>query len=152
MKFIFLFLSFLIYSSNLIGNVRKDVIDIALLYLPKRENVNILKMASEIILSKIKYSMNKEESAYFIYKWISQNIEYKCDYNIDGEILTETFLIYNEGKGGAIGISGLYKSLSELLIVDSNIITGLTKITTYNRNKTHLIDIKDYAWNSVYIN
>ena len=33
--------------------------------------------------------------------------------------------------------------------VDSNIITGLTKIRTYD--KTHLIDIKDYAWNSVFI-
>ena len=36
------------------------------------------------------------------------------------------------------------------LNVESNIITGLTKIRTYN--KTHLIDIKDYAWNSVFIN
>ena len=49
MKFIFLLLSFIICSSNLLDNVKKDIIDIALLYLPKRENVNILKMASEKI-------------------------------------------------------------------------------------------------------
>jgi transglutaminase/protease-like cytokinesis protein 3 len=79
--------------------------------------------------------MNKVESAYFIYKWIAQNIEYNWDYNIEGDILTETFLTYNEGKGGAIGISGIFKRLCELLSADSNIITGLTKITTYNRNK-----------------
>ena len=96
--------------------------------------------------------MNKTESVYFIYKWIAQNIEYNCDYNIEGDILTETFLTYNEGKGGTIGISGIFKRLCEFLSVDSNIITGLTKVTTYNRNKTHLIDIKDYSWNSVFIN
>ena len=150
MKFIFLFLCFLIYSSNLLEHVRKEAIDIALLYLPKRENVNFLKMANEMIKDKIKYSMNKAECAYFVYKWIAQNIEYNCNYIIEEESSTEIILTYNEGKGGAIGITGLFNRLCELLNVDSNIITGLTKITTYN--KTHLIDIKDYAWNSVFIN
>ena len=42
--------------------------------------------------NKNKYSLNEAECAYFIYKWIAQNIEYNCDYNIEGDILTETFL------------------------------------------------------------
>ena len=150
MKFIFLFLSFLIYSSNLLDNVRKDLLDIALLYLPKRENINFLKMVNEMNKAKIKYSMNKVECAYFVYKWIAQNIQYNCDYIIEEENPTDIILIYNEGKGGTIGITGLFKRLCEFLNVESNIITGLTKIRTYN--KTHLIDIKDYAWNSVFIN
>ena len=109
-------------------------------------------MGSEMVLAKIKYSMNKAESAYFIYKWISQNIEYNWNYDIEREILSVTILTYKEGKGVAIEISGLFKSLYEFLIIDSNIITVLTKLTTYNRNKTNLIDIKDYSWNSVFIN
>ena len=80
MKFIFLFLFFLICSSSLLDYVRKDKIDTALLYLPKRENVNFLKMVNEMLKAKIKYLMNKEESAYFVYKWIAQNIEYNCNY------------------------------------------------------------------------
>ena len=150
MKFILLFLCFLIYSSNLLENVRKEIIDIALLYLPKRENVDFLKMINEMLKAKIKYSMNKVESAYFAYKWISKNIEYNCNYIIEEEISTEIILTYNEGKGGTIGVTGLFNRLCELLNVDSKIITGLTKITTYN--KTQLIDIKNYAWNSVFIN
>ena len=49
MEFLFFLLSFLICSSNLLDNVRKDVIDIALLYFPKRENVNYLKMVNEML-------------------------------------------------------------------------------------------------------
>ena len=37
--------------------------------------MSFLKMINEIPKAKIKYSMNKAESAYFAYKWISQNIE-----------------------------------------------------------------------------
>ena len=107
-------------------------------------------MINEMLNDKIKYSMNEAESSYFAYKWISQNIEYNCNYTIEEESSTEIILAYNEGKGGTIGITGLFNRLCELLNVDSNIITGLTKIKTYN--KTHLIDIKDYAWNSVFIN
>ena len=153
MKFIFLFLSFLICSSSLLDNVRKEIIDIALVYLPKRENVNFLKMVNEMNKAKIKYSMNKVESTYFIYKWITQNIQYNCNYIIEEDNPTEIILTYNEGKGGTIGITGLFTRLCELLNVESNIITGLTKIATYNhKNKTNLIEIKDYAWNSVFIN
>ena len=153
MKIIFLFFCFLICSSNLLDIVRKNVIDTALLYLPKRENVNFLQMVNEMLKAKIKYSMNKPESAYFVYKWIAQNIEYKCNYIIEEDSPAEISLAYKEGKGGTIGITGLFTRLCELLNVESNIITGLTKITTYNhKNKTNLIDIKDYAWNSILIN
>ena len=144
-----MFLSFLICSSNLLDNVRKNVIDTALLYLPKREKVNFLKMSNEMVKAKNKNSMNKAESSYFIYKWITQNIEHNCNYTIEEESSNEIILIYNEGKGGAIGITGLFKRLCELLNVESNIITGLTKIRT--TKKTHLIDVVDYAWNSVFI-
>ena len=108
MKFIYLFLSFLICSSSLLDTVRKEIIDIALLYLPKRANVNFLKMVNEMLKAKIKFSMNKVESAYFIYKWIAQNIEYNCNYNIEEDGPAEISLAYKEGKGGTIGITGLF--------------------------------------------
>ena len=47
MKIVFLFLSFIICFSSLLDQVRKDIISKALLYLPKREEIDILKLGFE---------------------------------------------------------------------------------------------------------
>ena len=60
--------------SKLIGMVRIEIIDKSLLYLPKRKEVNILQMINQMMKEKDKYSLNEAESAYLVFKWISQNI------------------------------------------------------------------------------
>ena len=143
MKIVFLFLSFIIWFSSLLDQVRKDIISKALLYLPKREEIDILKLGLEMSKAKEEYSMTEEESAYFIYKWISQNIATDCIGIMLGNSSGEAVTTYREGKGGPIGISGLFNTLCSLLNVESNTILGLTKIATLNY--TQLIQFKDYA-------
>ena len=41
--------------------VRTEIIDKSLLYLPKRKEVNILKMINQMMTEKDKYSLNQEE-------------------------------------------------------------------------------------------
>jgi len=61
--------------SKLISMVRMEIIDKSLKDLPRRKDVNILKMVSKMVNAKEKYSLNEAESAYLIFKWISKNIE-----------------------------------------------------------------------------
>ena len=61
--------------SKLISMVRMEIIDKSLKDLPRRKDANILKMVSKMVNAKEKYSLNEAESAYLIFKWISENIE-----------------------------------------------------------------------------
>ena len=146
---IILFLHFLICFSNILDEVRKNVVDNALAYLPKREMLNFLNMALEMFKVKEKYLMSEAESVYFAYKWIAQNIEIDCRTDKQGEIITEGYITYREGKGEEIGILGLFNTICGLLNIESNLIHGLLKYRT--RNLTQLIDTKEYVWNSVLI-
>ena len=85
MKILFLYLQFLICFSNLLDQVRIEVVDKALIELPKRESIDILKMALEMSSAQDQNSMTDAESAYFAYKWIGQNIDYDIDnyYSLD---------------------------------------------------------------------
>ena len=99
MKIIFLFLCFLICFSKLIDQVRKDVVNKALLKLPKRENLDILKMCLKMSSFKSSYSLNDAESAYLVYKWISQNIEHDKNNEKQGNNSTAIATVYKTGKG-----------------------------------------------------
>lgn len=129
--------------------MRKDIVNKALLDLPKRENLDILKMCIEMSKAKEAYSMTEIESAYFAYEWISQNIEYDCYGKNLGNATTEPVTTYKEGKGGDIGIAALFNIICGLLNIKSNTISGLTKVRT--QNFKHLIDIRDYSWNFIFI-
>ena len=112
MKIIVLFLCILICFSKLIDQVRKDIVNKALLNLPKKENLDILKMCLEMSKFKSSYSLKDEESAYLAYKWIIRNIIYDTKGEKEGNSTTDIATVYKEGKGGSIGISGLFKTMS----------------------------------------
>ena len=149
MKIIFLFLCFLICFSKLIDQVRKDVVRKALLNLPKKENLDILKMCLEMSSFKSTYSLNDTESAYLVYKWIEQNIEYDENDEEQGNSSTSAANIYKTGKGGVIGITGLFKTMCDRLKIKSDIILGLTK--TFSDDYPSKIITKEYAWNYISI-
>ena len=149
MKLLYLFLSFLFSFSHILDEIRKDIINKGLLYLPKRDDANILKMAVEMSKAIEQYSMTEAETAYFIYKWIGQNIEYDCYGSNHGNIINDSFIAYREGKGGEAGISDLFNTMCGLLNIESHIILGIEKYST--RNLTHLIDLRETSWNSVFI-
>ena len=150
MKFLFLYLNFLICFSSLLDEVDKELVDNSLLKLPKRENIDILKMILEMSKVKEEYEMNDAEAAYFVYKWIGQNIEIDCLGNKYGNSSTIPATTYKEGKGGYIGISGLFNTICSFLDIESNTIFGKKKTIT-NNYTGNLIDLIDYSWNYISI-
>lgn len=149
MKIIFLFLCFLICFSKLIDQIRKDVVGKALLNLSKRENLDILKMCLEMVAFKSTYSLNDTESAYLVYKWISQNIEYDSKGEKQGNSSTAITTVYKTGKGGVTGITGLFNTMCSLLKIEADTILGLTK--TLSDDYPRKIIVKDYSWNYILI-
>ena len=150
MKIIILFLYFLICFSKLIDKVRKDVVNKALLMLPKRETLDILKMCLQMSSFKSSYSLNDAESAYLVYKWIAQNIEYDKDDQKQGNSSTAIATVYKTGKGGYIGITELFKTMCDHLKIKADTILGLTKGTSFNDMIIKIIP-KEYSWNYILI-
>ena len=150
MKIIFLFLCFLICFSKLIDQVRKDVVEKVLLNLSKRENLDILKMCLEMVAFKSTYSLNDTESAYLVYKWISQNIVFDSKGEKQGNSSTAITTVYKTGKGGYIGITELFKTMCDHLKIKADTILGLTKGTSFNDMIIKIIP-KEYSWNNILI-
>ena len=80
-------------------NVRKATVDQALKSLPSRTSLTKEKMIDRMASAKNKFSLSQVETAYMIYKWEAQNIDYDCysfyhdyshiDYSVDGIIMRE---------------------------------------------------------------
>ena len=150
MKIIILFLNFLICFSKLIDSVRKDIVKKALLKLPKRGSLDVLKMSLQMSTSKSTYSLNDEESAYLVHKWIVQNIEFDSVSEKLGNSSTAVSTVYNTGKGGVTGITALFKTMCDHLKIKADTIPGLTK--TLSDSKPKKIITKKYSWNYISIN
>ena len=107
-------------------------------------------MILEMSNVKKEYVMTDAEAAYFVYKWIGQNIVIDCLGNKYGNSSTLPATTYKEGKGGYIGISGLFNIICSFLDIESNTIFGKKKTITYNYTG-NLIDLIDYSWNYISI-
>lgn len=141
-----------IYSidfSDLLKMVRTDIIDTALLYLPKRNGINILKMCNEMLKMKEKYSLNEAELVFLVYKWIATNIKYDCLNEIDDDNQSAENA-YNLGYSRYKGFSSLFKTMCNYLKFESEIITGIIKKEIYENN--NMIEKIDYTWNYVILN
>ena len=99
--------------------------------------------------AKENYSFNEAESAYFVFKWIKQNIEFDCNFpseaNNDNDVNT-----YNKGEGSYFGISKLFMKMCEMLGLEVEYIKGYTFTILYF-NSLRLGDKVNYVWNSVKI-
>ena len=124
-----------------------EIIDKSLLYLPKREEVNILQMVKQMVNAQEKYSLNEAESAYLAFKWIAQNIRNDF-YKEEGS--DEPITVYNSGSGNPKGISSLFNNICMFLNVVSDSISGYLKIADY-KNDVIKSD-KEYIWNYIEIN
>ena len=98
------------YTSPL-NQVRKEIIDKALESLPKREEVDELKMALTMKNAQQEYSLNEAESAYLIYKWIQKNIDFDCTFTS----LNDETTTYNNGKGSYYGIAHIFITMCKFL-------------------------------------
>ena len=84
---------------NHLEQVRRGIVDQALSTLPKREATDETNMCSQMKSAQKKYSLSEAESAYFIFKWLGENIEYDCYAYTHGSINYSESYAYTEGKG-----------------------------------------------------
>ena len=98
--------------SKLIGNVREEIIDKSLLYLPSKNQVNILKMSYQMNKAKEENSLNDVETAYLIFKWIAQNIKVKFFEEKDSD---DALGVYSSGQGSPKGLSSLFNLICGFL-------------------------------------
>ena len=132
--------------SLLLHKVRKDVVNKALLNLPKRESSILLKMCLEMSKIKEEYSLNDPESAYLVYKWIADNIKYDCtDPKLNYESPSTVFIA---GKSGSFGIAALFKNMCTFMKIESDIISGITKVKVDNEEMIN--EVENY-WNYILI-
>ena len=115
--------------SLLLGKVRKDIVKSSMLNLPKRQNVNILQMLISMADEKENSNLTDIEAAFLIYMWIGENIKINC-YNryVKDE---SAIIVYNSGEGSVIGISSLFNTMCSHMKIQSDSITGFTKMKSY---------------------
>ena len=153
--FFFLFLTPFVFSmaekssySLLLGNIRFNQVDNAISYLPPRQKLNILQMCLQMKNAKDDYSLTMEETAYMVFKWISQNIEVDCN-DYDGKYQS-ALTTFNSGKGGFIGISSLFLTMCLRLNIHSELINGYVKSM---KNSDYKISTEEeHVWNLIIIN
>ena len=93
--------------SKLISMVRTEIIDKSLQDLPRRKEVEFLQMISKMINARKEYSLNEAESAYLVFKWISENIKF----NYYDEDLDDPINAYNSGKGTPKSLCSLFNNI-----------------------------------------
>ena len=133
------------YYSELLGKVRKEIVEESLSFLPEKDSVNSLQMFKEMADIQEKYSLTEIDSAYLIYKWIATNIELEVNGEND-----EPTTVYNSGKGTGKGISSLFKKMCDFLKIEAGTISGYLK-TIADKNSNELIINIDFTWNYILI-
>ena len=152
--FVFLFLTPFVFNiekssySLLLGNIRIDEVIKAISFLPPRQNLNILQMCLKMKNAKDDYSLTMEETAYLVFRWISQNIEVDCD-DYDGKYQS-ALTTFNSGKGGFVGISNLFLTLCLRLNIHSELINGYVK--TMKNSDGKIVAEEEHVWNLIIIN
>ena len=130
--------------SKLISMVRTEIIDKSLQDLPYRKEVNFYKWLVKCNAKK-EYSLNEEESAYLVFKWISNNI--KINFSI--EDLDDTLKVYNSGIGTTKSLCSLFNNFSYYLKVKSDSIPGYLKWANFYSYE--ITSNRNYTWNYIEI-
>ena len=133
--------------SLLLGNIRLNQVDKALRYLPGKQTVNILKMCIEMNKAKEDFSLTSTETAYLVFKWISQNIDVDCS-NYDGKYISAN-TAYNSGRAGFVGFSNLFLTLCLRLNIHTEFVNG--HIKAMNNTDGKISVIVEHAWNFIEI-
>ena len=136
---------------NPINNVNKAKVDNALDSLPERVEVSLDDMISSMNLAKNNYGLNQAESAYMIYKWDAQNIEYDCyNYNHDRSKIDYTLVgTYNKGVGVCDGYAKIYLNMATGIGLEAERVVGYSKGASYIQGQ--MPSSTDHAWNAVKI-
>ena len=135
--------------SLILKNVNKELVRKAFLNLPKRTDINILKMCNLMNQEKESLGLNDYEAVYLIYYWIGKSIRINC-YSKDYEY-TSAVTAYNEGTSSYVGISSLFSTMVNNIGLVSNIINGVFKSIEDNTSNGEIVETIHHVWNYVLI-
>ena len=78
--------------------------------------------------AKKSYSLSQVETAFLVYKWISQNINYDCYAYYHGEVpVFSPKETYEVGKTVCAGYSLLFEYMGDNLDIETHYVTGYAK-------------------------
>ena len=135
--------------SNPLDSIRRGIVDQAIASLPKRSTVNEASMCSAMNVAKKTYALSEGESAYLVYKWITQNIVYDCYALNHGGIDYTEQGTYNKGKGVCAGYAAIFETMCNSLGVEAEYVVGYSKGSGFVPGV--IPKRSDHAWNSVKI-
>lgn len=135
--------------SNPLNIVRKGIIDTALSNLPKRQEVDESRMCSLMANAKTIYSLNEAECAYFVYKWLGENIAYDCYHYVHGGINYSENYAYTNGQGVCNSYSLIFNTMCTALGLESVQVVGYSKGASYVNGQ--IPTQTNHAWNAVKI-
>ena len=131
--------------SKLMGMVRKEVVEKAMLYLPKKSDANILQMLTQMKKAKEENSLTDVDSAYLVYKWISVNLVAKIP---KGE--EDPAKAYESGNGNSIGLSSLFNRMCSFLNLETDSINGYFKLVSRD-SEEETKEYVEFSWNYLVI-
>ena len=135
--------------SNPLNKVNKSNVNKALSGLPGRTTVTEENMCTAMKKAQEKYSLNQAESAYLVYKWLLENIQYDCYGFYHGTIDYDEHNTYNKGKGVCHAYSLIFGTMCKALGLEAVYISGYSKGASYTIGK--MPTKTDHAWNAVKI-
>ena len=135
--------------SNPLEKVNKLNVENALSELPERVLVTEEEMCIAMQKAQQKYSLNQAESAYLVYKWLLENIEYDCYGFNHNTVDYDEHNSYNNGKGVCSGYSKIFETMCKALGLEVAVISGYSKGASYELGS--MPKKTDHAWNAVKI-
>lgn len=157
MKAILFLCLFLFMSSQDYKNPMEDInvenVDRAISSLPNKMSTQLDRMTNEMKDVKSKMNLNEAESAYFIFKWVTKNIQYDC-YNTmlnPYGVQRTAEGTYMYGRAAGEGFSALYAKFADALGIPVNTTSGYIKTEDLNNIGVEPTNPGHY-WNYVKIN
>ena len=133
---------------NPIKNVRKDIVDKAISNLPSRKSVDLDSMVNSMKNAKKSYSLSQVETAFLVYKWISQNINYDCYAYYHGEVpVFSPKETYEVGKTVCAGYSHLFEYMGDNLDIETHYVIGYARGASWVDGK--IPTSSNHAWNAI---
>ena len=137
------------YYSNLLSSIRKDAIETILSALSKKIPATLTQMADSFAKFRDAFSLNEEESAYLIYRWIGEKFEFEC--NSDYSVHQFPNEVYKSKQGNYIGFTSLFNYIATYLNIKVVTISGKIKTFSDDIKKEAAKTVNGY-WNAIYIN
>ena len=134
---------------NPITRVRIETVNSALYQLPPRGTLSMDDFINEMINQANAYALGPPEVVFMIYRWIGNNIEFDC-YNTmyyPSYVPYKDYDVYNQGKGGDLGITNLFNTMVNRFPFQSVSLRGWSKVKPMVGGK--LPQEPDHIWNGV---